>query len=397
MTAQHDKPEWAQSKREKDNAARVAQGLKPKRRVLPWIVLGVVVVGAAAFVLLQPPAPEPEIVAEAEVTKQLLRSETLEVQPSMLRQTVKVTGTLVPAQQSDVAAQASGRVLSVAARPGDSVSEGQGLVEIDRESLSLQLNQQRATADATRAQLTSSRQQLQRTEELARQGLTSPSALEQARSAAAALEANLAALETAVQTAELAVSQASVTAPISGIVASRSVEPGQTVSPGAPLMSIVNLDRMEFQAAASVNSSALVGAGQAVEVTVTGLDNQRFVGTVTRVNPVATTGTRTVPIYIEIDNDAGSLRGGMFATGFITVAEKPDAIAVPAVAIREDAEGTYVLKLGEGTLDRQGVELGQEWDRGRTVEVTGLAVGDIVVGAVLTDLAPGEAFQVVED
>src|SRR5690606_36341003 len=167
---------------------------------------------------------------------------------------------------------------------------------IDRENLELQLNQQRATADATRAQLLSSRQQLERTEELARQGLTSPSALEQARSSTAALEANLAALETAVRGAELALSKATVTSPITGIIASRSVEPGQTVSAGAPLMTVVNLDRMEFQAAASVNSSALVGAGQSVEVTVTALDGQSFTGTVKRVNPIAVSGTRTVPI-----------------------------------------------------------------------------------------------------
>lgn len=397
MTAPQEKPEWAQSKREKENALRVSQGLKPKRRIMPWIVLGVVVVGIAAFVFLQPPAPEPEAVEEAAVTKQVLRSETMEVQPTTLRQTVKVTGTLVPSQQSDVAAQASGRVLSVAVRPGDSVAVGDGLAEIDRETLTLQLGQQRATAEATRAQLVSSRQQLQRTEELARQGLTSSSALEQARSSTAALEANLTALESAVQTAELALRQASVISPISGIVASRSVEPGQTIQAGTPLMTIVNLDRIEFQAAASVNSSALVGAGQTVEVAVTGLDGQSFTGTVSRVNPVAVSGTRTVPIYVDLDNAAGNLRGGMFATGFITVTEKPDAIAVPATSIREDAEGNYVLKLDAGALVRQGVELGQEWDRGRTVEVEGLAVGDVIVGAALSGLATGDAYEVVED
>lgn len=398
MTATNDKPEWAQSKREKENAQRVAQGLKPKRRIAPWIVLGVVVVGAAAFFLLQPPAPEPvATIEESAVVKQILRSETFEIRPSTLRQTVKVTGTLVPSQQSDVAAQASGRVLSVAVRPGDEVAAGAKLVEIDRENLELQLNQQRATADATRAQLLSSRQQLDRTVELARQGLTSPSALEQARSSNAALEANLAALETAVRGAELALSKATVTSPITGIIASRSVEPGQTVSAGAPLMTVVNLDRMEFQAAASVNSSALVGPGQSVEVTVTGLDSQSFTGTVKRVNPIAVSGTRTVPIYIDLDNASGNLRGGMFATGFITVTEKVDAVAVPSTAVREDASGNFVLKLVDGSLVRQGVELGQEWDRGRTVEVEGVAVGETIIGAPLTDLADGEVYEVVED
>lgn len=397
MTTAHEKPEWAQSKREKENARRVAEGLKPRRRIMPWIVLGLIVVGGVAFFVLRPP-PAPETVAEAApVVRQVLRSEITAIAPATLRQRVKVTGTLVPAQQAVVAAQAGGQVLSVAVRPGDSVKEGQVLVEIDQANLALQLAQQRATADATRAQLVSSRQQLERTEELARQGLTSPSALEQARSATAALEANMTALESAVSVAELALSNATVRAPIDGIVSDRSVEAGQTIATGTALFTLVNLREMDFQASASVNSSALVSPGQAVDVTATGLDNQTFAGEVTRVNPVAQTGTRTVPIYISIDNASGRLRGGMFATGQITVVEKTGAIAVPAQALREDAEGEFVLKLDNGTLVRQGVEAGTAWDRGALVEVTGLNAGDVVITAPLTELSAGEAYEIVED
>ncbi|KRA97654.1 hypothetical protein ASD83_11135 [Devosia sp. Root685] len=398
MTTAHEKPEWAQSKREKENARRVAEGLKPKRRIGPWIVLGLIVVGGVAFFALRPAEPVPEVVADAApVARQLLSSEVTEIAPATLRQRVKVTGTLVPAKQAVVAAQAAGRVLSVAVRPGDSVKEGQVLVEIDQANLALQLAQQRATADATRAQLFSSRQQLERTEELARQGLTSPSALEQARSAAAALEANMTALESAVSVAELALSNATVRAPIDGIVSDRSVEAGQTIGTGTALFTLVNLTEMDFQASASVNSSALVSPGQAVEVTATGLDNQTFEGRVTRVNPVAPTGTRAVPIYISLDNDSGRLRGGMFATGQITVLEHADAIAVPAVALREDAEGQFVLKLDNGTLVRQAVEPGTTWDRGAVVEVSGLNTGDMVITAPLTELSAGDAYELIED
>ena len=397
MTATHEKPEWAQSRREKKNAERVAQGLKPKRRIGPWIVLALIVAAVVAFFVLQPP-PEPvdETAAETPVVKQIRQSETLLIEPAVLRETVKVTGTLEPGQRADVASQASGRVMAVMVRPGDSVREGDVLAQIDRATLELQLNQQRATADATRAQLVSSRQQLERTEELARQGLASPSTLEQARSAAAALEANLAALESAVESADLALANATVKAPLSGIIASRSVDPGQTIQAGTPLFNTVNLEQMEFQAAASVNSSARVAAGQSVTISVTGLDGQEFVGEVSRVNPVALSGTRTVPIYIALDNKEGALRGGMFATGHIVVAEATDRLAVPASALREDADGRFVLKLVDEVLTRQAVEPVAEWNRGRMVEVEGLTAGDVVVSAPLADLAAGEAYSLVE-
>lgn len=396
MTAAHEKPDWAQSKREKQNAERAAQGLKPRRRIVPWIILVVIVLAVVAFVLFRPSPPAvEETAAETTVIRQIRQSETTTIEPVTLRETVKVTGTLVPARQAEVASQASGRVMAVLVRAGDTVSEGDVIAQIDRATLELQLNQQRATAEATRAQLESSQQQLERTEQLGTQGLASPSALEQARSSTAALQANLTALEIAVESAELALSNATVKSPLDGVVASRSVEPGQTISAGTPLFSIVNLDQMVFEAAASVNSSAFVAAGQSATISVTGLGGQEFTGTVTRVNPVAITGTRTVPIYIELEN-SGSLRGGMFATGFVTVAEKPDALSVPAAALREDADGQYVLKLVDGTLTRQGIEVVQEWDRGRLVEVTGLLAGDVVVSAPLPELTAGEPYTLVE-
>ena len=397
MSEAHAKPEWAQSRREKDNAQRIAQGLKPRRRIWPWIILAIIVVGVAAMIFLRP-APEPmeEVAETAAVAKQIRQSETTTIAPETLRETVKVTGTLVPGHQADVASQASGRVMAVMVRPGDAVNEGDVLAQIDRAPLELQLNQQRATADATRAQLVSSRQQLERTEELARQGLASPSALEQARSSTEALEANLAALDSAVASAELALANATVKAPLTGIVASRSVDPGQTVQAGTPLFNIVNLEQMEFEAAASVNSSARVAAGQSVTVSVTGLDGREFTGEVSRVNPVAVSGTRTVPIYIALDNPEGALRGGMFATGYIVVSEQNDALAVPASALREDAEGRFVLKLVDDTLVRQAVEPAREWNRGRMVEVTGIANGDVIVSAPLPDLDAGDAYTLVE-
>lgn len=399
MSAAHEKPEWAQSAREKRNAERVAQGLKPKRRIWPWIVLAVIVIAILGFVFLRPapPAVDPAAEAEpAEIARQIRQSETVTIEPATLRETVKVTGTLVAGQRSEVASQASGRVMAVMVRPGDAVNAGDVLAQIDRATLELQLNQQRATANATRAQLVSSQQQLERTEQLASQGNASPSTLEQARSATAALEAQLNALGSAVETAELALANATVKSPLAGIVSARSVEPGQTVQAGTTLFTVVNLDQMQFDAVASVNNSARVDAGQDVVISVTGLDGQEFAGEVSRVNPVALSGTRTVPIYIELDNEEGQLRGGMFATGYITVSEQADALAVPAAALREDAEGNYVLKLAEDTLVRQAIEPVQEWNRGSMIEVTGLESGDVIVSAPLYELQPGDAYTLVE-
>ena len=70
--------------------------------------------------------------------------------------------------------------------------------------------------------------------------------------------------------------------------------------------------------------------------------------------------------------------------------------AVPAAALREDAEGPFVLKLVDGTLQRQGIEVAREWERGRLIEVTGLNAGDVIVSAPLSELEAGNAYTLVE-
>ncbi|UXN73985.1 hypothetical protein N8D56_01080 [Devosia sp. A8/3-2] len=117
-----------------------------------------------------------------------------------------------------------------------------------------------------------------------------------------------------------------------------------------------------------------------------------------RVNPVAAAGTRTIPVYITLDNADGVLRGGMFAVGQITVAEQADALALPSGAVREDAEGFYVLKVEGDSVVRRGIEKGSEWSAGRLIEIaSGISAGDIIVTAVLTQLEPGDRIEMVEN
>ena len=401
MTQDSTKPDWAQSKHDKANAARIAAGQKPRRRKGPWIVLAVIVLAIAGYFLWQSQQTALAPVVEAEPAApvmQLNSGEITTLEPQTLQQAVKVTGSLAPQRQTQVATQVSGRVVAVMVRPGDTVGEGDVLLQLDTESLQIQLDQQTSTAAATRAQLVLAESQLVRTTDLIERGLAATSGIEQAQSSADALRANLAALEGQVEAARIALGNATVKAPMAGVISERTVEPGQTVQQGSPLLTIVDLDELEMQASAPVGSSALIKTGQAVTITVEGLPNRSFDGVVERVNPVAVAGTRTIPVYVSLDNAEGLLRGGMFAVGQIVVAEQADALAVPKAAIREDAEGFYVLKRDADKVVRQAVEQGESWNGGALVAITsGLAASDVVVTAPLTQLEPGDTVELVEN
>ena len=400
------KPDWALTNREQKVAQAKAEGRKPPRRRWPWVVLVVIVAivfaakGGALTGTTEPQEAAPVVVkAEPrEVVMQILPSELSEISLETLRETVRITGSLGPIRKLSIPAEVSGHVELVSHRAGDWVEVGDMLVRIDIETLRNQLEQSRATADATRAQLDYARTQLDRTQSLVDRGVATSSSFDSVTANVQQLEANLVALEQQVATAERSLDKATVTAPFSGIIAERTVDPGTFVSLGAPLLTLVDISSLELEGVVPVNYAPRITIGQAVNVTADGFGDQPFTGTVERIAPVAASGTRMLPIFATIDNASGALRGGMFASGVLVLEEKPDAIGISVNALRRDDIGEFVLKRAGDRVVRQAVTVARTWDQGRLVEVTeGLSGGDVIVSAPLERLQPEMAITVVED
>lgn len=400
---QPSKPEWALTRRELKKRELLAAGIQPARFPWMWAGAAVVVVGLAVFVLPQFLAPQASTPTEAttpatDVVKRLLTIDVATAAPATLSEKLKATGSLVPRRSIAIASQVNGTLKSVEVRIGDSVKAGDVLATVDVETSQIQLNQQRSTAAATRAQLAQAENQLERTLRLADSGLTPSATVESEKASIEALKANLSALEAQVEAAELVIRNATVTAPFDGIVAARSIEPGQLITSGAALFNLVDLSMMEMTAYVPVSASPKLSPGQGVTLTVEGLPGQSFAATVEGVSPVAAQGTRTVPVLISVPNPGGQLRGGMFASGRITIEEASAALAVPEAAVRQDAEGRYLLKIVDGALVRQPVEIARNWTSSRMTQVSsGLAMGETYVSGQLDDLAAGMRVTVVEN
>ena len=410
------KPNWAKTHRERKADAARAEGRKPPRRRWPWIVLLIVALGAGAFWAQSsgligseegagagtaPATEEPAVATEdaapaREVTMQLLPAEVTRIEARALRDSVRITGTLTPSRHLGIPAEVSGRVDAVMKRAGDRVEAGEVLVQIDLETLENQLEQSRATADATRAQLDFAKGELERTQSLVDRGVATSSNLDSARSNVQQLQANLTALEQQVATAEQSIGKATITAPFAGQIADRSVDPGAYVSPGTALMTLVDISSLELEGAIPVNYAPQIATGQQVEINVDGFGSKSFEGQVERVAPVASAGTRMLPIYATIENADMILRGGMFASGVLVLEEVTDAIGLPAEALRKDDQGDFVLKIVDGKAQRQAVSVARTWDRGRVVQIAeGLSPDDLVVSAALERLQPGMSVTLI--
>lgn len=396
MQSEAPKPDWAMSKKEqKRAAARAAGEPEPKSRKWPWLVALVLVVGGgAAYVSQNQPAPVDEMAAETSKGPepiQLASYESLVLAPRTVSENLRITGSLTPTQQVHLSAEVSARLVDVTVRAGDAVKAGQLLAQFDIDGLENQLAQSMSTAQATRVQVEKARADFERTQTLVERELAAETALLTARAGLQQLEAQLSAQEKAVENAQAAIEKARVTAPFDGVISDRSVDPGAFIATGSPLLEIVDLTSLEVEASAPVALSPQLTLGQAVDISVEGFGDRTFEGVVERINPVAIEGSRMLPLHVSLSNGDGLLRGGMFATGQIELDRAEGVIAIPAEALRIDADGEHVLVVTDGVLTRQSIDIARSWANGTLLEVReGLADGDRVIAASLPTLRPGQ-------
>lgn len=171
-----------------------------------------------------------------------------------------------------------------------------------------------------------------------------------------------------------------VTAPISGTVASRETTPGESAQDaGKVLMTIV--DSQAVMASANVYEKDLekISEGQQVRVTVASLPNKSFIGRIKTIGSTVEGETRVVPVRAELDNSSGMLKPGMFAQIEVLTDKTPVAVlAVPRSAIVEVNKKNTVYIQNGNDFKAVDVELGRT--SGDWVEITkGLFDGDMVV------------------
>jgi HlyD family secretion protein len=296
---------------------------------------------------------------------------------------VSASGRIQPKRQVNVSANTTGRVTRVAVEEGQRVKAGQFLLEIDPRSLDAQLQrgeasvaaaqsslqQSRAAVQQTRVALDLARQNLKRTQELWKEGLTTRESLERAENEVQAREAELKTREQEIQTNEQRIkveeaglattkynlNQVIISAPMDGLVTRRSIEEGETAvlgtmnNAGSVLLTIADMSMLEAEVEVDETEIPSVSLGQPAKVTIDAIPNRTFKGHVTEVgnSPIQQTTTTqntggqrqatTFRVVITLDEDVPDVRPGFTCTAEITTATRTNVVAVPiqALTVRE--------------------------------------------------------------
>jgi len=329
-----------------------------KRRLL-WIVPLLVVLALVVGVLraLDKRRNEQAAAAPARETLalDLAPGDVVTARRSALARTLEVSGGLKAVNSAVVKAKVAAELRTLTVREGDRVKAGQVIGQLDTVELDWRLRQAEQTAASARAQFGIARRTLENNRALVAQGFISPTGLETSVDNEAAARANHEAAVAAVELARKARADGTLVAPIAGLVSQRLAQPGERVPVDGRIVEIVDLARVELEAAVAPEDVVQFALGQRATLQVDGLP-EPLAARVARINPSAQTGSRSVLVYLAVDPNP-ALRQGLFARGRVAVAEV-QGIAVPLAAVRTDLSQPYVLQVSNGKTTLKTVKLG---------------------------------------
>jgi multidrug efflux system membrane fusion protein len=322
-----------------------------------------------------------------------------------------------------VVAQVSGLVTRVAFREGDEVRAGQPLFQIESRPFAATLDQARAQATRSAAQLARARADVERYRGLAANGYATREQLEQLETVLAAAEAQAEGDRAAVRRAQFDLDNTTVRAPLAGRTGAVTLREGNVVRAlGEPLVTINELSpvlvrfavperdfaeirryageavlatgapgaRLEATvtprtAYAPPADNPLLGSGEipatvgdsVASVPVTGGAGRR--GELAFVNNLVDSTTGAVTLKVRVPNRDAAFWPGQFASVALTLAIDSAAVTVPQQAVQQGQGGTFVFVVDEGGVARRKpVQVGRTTEQ-RVVITDGVGAGERVV------------------
>lgn len=388
------------------------------------LIIFLTIITVIASILITGCTKKEEAVQEEEVAV-----EVMETAKGNIDDVAKLSGKIEAEDAVYVLSKISGRVSEVLFEVGDHVVEGQPLVILETNELQAQLAQAEAALAAARANLSANEagvfpQQVEQVKSAFQQAEANyvnakadydrmkalfeadaiskqafdamtlkfsvaktqyESAKEQLRLTEERVPRNIDALRAQVGQAEAAVDlirtnidNSVIKAPVSGIISTKMINPGEIAAAGNPLASVVNIDKVKVVIDVAEEEINKVKDGQEVNLSIDALGKEEKIKGVVSIVPPASSPTRLFQVKIDIENSDHRIKPGMFADVDIVTGTKENVIIAPKDAILIKKHGNIAYVVEDGKAVERLIKIGVT--NGTQVEVVeGLKAGEKIV------------------
>lgn len=294
-----------------------------------WIWLGgiAIVAGGGAIYLLNKP-------------KAAVKWRMAQVQRGNLKQRISASGTLSGLIQVTVGSQVSGTISNLYVDYNSQVKKGQPIAQIDTTVYAATVQDAKANVSKAETAMADAQRQLARARRLSADKLISQQELDAAQVLADRGAGDLSSAKATLQKAQANLNYCTITAPVAGVVVSRSIDVGQTVAASfsTPNLFVIAQDLTKMKVEASIDEADIgqVKEGQPALFTVDSYPETQFHGRVNqvRLEPIIVQNVVNYKVVVQVANEELKLRPGMTANVTIQTLSKEDVLKVPSAALR---------------------------------------------------------------
>jgi membrane fusion protein (multidrug efflux system) len=292
------------------------------------------------------------------------------------------TTTIEAKRQVDILAKVSGQVIKLPAEEGLHVKKGDLLAKLEEDELRINFMQTQVAMETDKAML-------ERAKNMLEKDLVAEEAYETTR-------LQYESSRSAYEAARLQLEYTNIRAPFDGVVTVRNIELGQRVNANESLFIIADFDPLRAKIYVPEKDVGRIFVGQKAKISVEAQPGLEFSGVVQMVSPVVDPASGTSKVTIDIDDNRGKLKPGMFATVFITTNTHQEALIIQkkSLILESDRDQVYIFQ--EGKAHKVTLETG--FDSGEDLEVlSGLQEGDLVITAGQDGLREGLPIRIPEE
>jgi membrane fusion protein (multidrug efflux system) len=312
---------------------------------------------------------------------------TVAVGEQVVPKTLVLAGSLKANQESELAANASGRVVRTLVERGSYVARGAAIAQLDTRTAALTAAEAEAHAETARLQKKLADEECARFERLFRRGVITQQEYERQASSCKTAVTATAAAQARAQLSRQTLRDGTVRAPFAGLVSERYVSVGEYVLPATRIAHVVDIDPLRLVLTIPEQHLGAVRQGQTVGFRVGAFPGRTFSATVHYIGPAVRASTRDLVFEALVPNRDKLLRPGLFATARLEVGQEKLPV-VPASALRADGDSTRAFAVVGKHVEERLVQLGPAVGE-RVAILKGLSAGERIVARPDSQVADG--------
>lgn len=350
------------------------------RRVLPIVVgLGalVAVVALLAGVFAEKIEPGRTEVAARRLDPDR-RSDVYEVREVTKQYIEEAVGTLKSSKRTQISARVLAPIERIDVTAGQTVQEGEVLIELDRRALESQLSQAQASEVAAQAALKQAESDYRRAFQLHQKRVISQADMDRSTAQVNVSRANLNHAQQAVAAARVLLTYTTIKAPKDGMIVDKLAEQGDMARPGEPLLVLYDPTLLRLEVPVMENRAVSLKPGHELTVQIHALDNRQFKAVIDEIVPQAEAASRSFLVKVRLPRSEDLFEG---MSGRLKIpAGTRRHLCLHTDAIQTIGQLQFVDVVGrDGTLQRRFIKVGRYGDPDHREVLSGLQAGERVL------------------